>query len=51
MSATILHTTRSEVSSALTTAVLFVLLTVVAYGRWKVKPIVARHRPATVPGV
>jgi uncharacterized membrane protein YphA (DoxX/SURF4 family) len=40
--ATILHTTRGEVSSAITTAILFVLLTFVAYMRWKVKPIVPR---------
>ena len=40
--ATILHTTRGEVSSAITTAILFVLLTFVAYMRWKVKPILPR---------
>ena len=40
--ATILHTTRSEVSSAITTAILFVVLTFVAYMRWKVKPILPR---------
>ena len=40
--ATILHTTRGEVSSAITTAVLFVMLTFVAYMRWKVIPILPR---------
>jgi uncharacterized membrane protein YphA (DoxX/SURF4 family) len=42
-SATVLHLSRNEISSAITTAVLFVLLTVVAYMRWKVKPIPARQ--------
>lgn len=41
-SASILHTTRGETGSAVTTAILFVLLTFVAYMRWKVKPIVSR---------
>ena len=40
--ATILHATRGEVSSAITTAVLLVVLTFVAYMRWKVKPILPR---------
>jgi len=42
VSATILHTTRGEFSSAVTTAVLFALLTFVAYMRWKVRPILPR---------
>ena len=42
VAATVLHTTRGEVSAAITTAVLFVLVTFVAYMRWKVKPIVPR---------
>jgi uncharacterized membrane protein YphA (DoxX/SURF4 family) len=42
VSATILHTTRGEVGAAMTTAILFVLLTFVAYMRWKVKPIPPR---------
>ena len=42
--ATILHTTRGEISSAITTACLFLLLTFVAYMRWRVYPI----RPRTV---
>jgi uncharacterized membrane protein YphA (DoxX/SURF4 family) len=37
--ATMLHASRGETSSAITTAILFVLLTVVAYMRWKVLPI------------
>ena len=40
--ATILHIARGEVSSAMTTAILLVLLTFVAYMRWKVKPILPR---------
>jgi hypothetical protein len=44
ISATILHAIRGELTSALTTAVLLVLLTCVAYLRWKVSPI----RPRTV---
>jgi uncharacterized membrane protein YphA (DoxX/SURF4 family) len=40
--ATILHLVRDELTSALITAILFVLLTVVAYTRWKVKPILPR---------
>jgi uncharacterized membrane protein YphA (DoxX/SURF4 family) len=40
--ATILHITRGEMSSAMTTAVLLALLTFVAYMRWKVKPILPR---------
>jgi uncharacterized membrane protein YphA (DoxX/SURF4 family) len=42
ISATILHTARGEVSSAITTAILFVAATFVAYMRWKVKPILPR---------
>ena len=42
MSATIFHTMRGEISSAITTAILFVLVTFVAYMRWKVKPILPR---------
>jgi uncharacterized membrane protein YphA (DoxX/SURF4 family) len=37
--ATVLHTTRGETSSAITTAILFAMLTFVAYMRWKVRPI------------
>jgi uncharacterized membrane protein YphA (DoxX/SURF4 family) len=44
LSATLLHTTRGEVSSAATTAVLFVVVTFVAYMRWKVNPILARAK-------
>ncbi|HYU80080.1 MAG TPA: DoxX family protein [Vicinamibacterales bacterium] len=43
ISATIFHLARGEVSSAVTTAVLFVLVTSVAYSRWRVAPI----RPRT----
>ena len=41
--ATIFHIQRGEISSAITTAVLFALLTFVAYMRWKVKPIAPRR--------
>jgi uncharacterized membrane protein YphA (DoxX/SURF4 family) len=43
--ATLFHISRGEVSSAITTAILFVLLTFVGYMRWKVMPI----RPRAVP--
>ena len=41
-SATVLHITRGESGSAVSAAVLFVLVTIVAYTRWKVQPIAAR---------
>jgi uncharacterized membrane protein YphA (DoxX/SURF4 family) len=40
--AVILHISRSEVSAAITTAVLLALLTFVAYMRWRVRPILPR---------
>jgi hypothetical protein len=40
--ATIFHAARGEVSSAITTAFLFFLLTFVTYIRWEAKPIVPR---------
>jgi uncharacterized membrane protein YphA (DoxX/SURF4 family) len=39
ISATIFHIARGEMSSAVTTAVLLVLATFVAYMRWRVAPI------------
>jgi len=42
ISATIFHMMRGEVSSAIITAVLLVLATIVAYMRWRVLPIGAR---------
>jgi hypothetical protein len=42
ISATIFHTARGEFSAAVTTAVQFVVVTFVAYMRWKVKPILPR---------
>jgi uncharacterized membrane protein YphA (DoxX/SURF4 family) len=43
VSATILHATRpGEMSSAVTTFVLLIIATFVAYMRWKVKPILPR---------
>jgi uncharacterized membrane protein YphA (DoxX/SURF4 family) len=42
MGATIFHAVRGELSSAITTAILFLLVTFVAYMRWRVKPILPR---------
>src|SRR5262249_38763161 len=42
ISATIFHLTRGETTSAVTTAVLLVMATVVAYMRWRVAPIRSR---------
>ena len=42
ISATIFHVIRGEIGSAMTTAILFALVTFVAYMRWKVKPILPR---------
>src|SRR4051812_5222570 len=42
ISATVFHVSRGEVSSAITTAVLLILATVVAYMRWRVAPILPR---------
>lgn len=41
-SATVFHLSRGEVGSAITTAILFVLVSFVAYGRWKMQPITPR---------
>lgn len=46
-SATVFHLSRGEVSSAITTAILFVLVTFVAYGRWAMRPIAPRSSPHT----
>ena len=43
-SATVLHIVRGESGSAVSAAVLFVLVSVVAYTRWKVLPLPARQR-------
>ncbi|MBI5473824.1 MAG: DoxX family protein [Ignavibacteriae bacterium] len=43
-SATVYHSFRGETSSAIYTAVLFVIITFVAYMRWKVRPIVPRQK-------
>jgi uncharacterized membrane protein YphA (DoxX/SURF4 family) len=45
-----LHISRGEVSSAITTGILFVLLAFVAYMRWKVRPILPRTRAASQTG-
>ena len=42
-SAAVFHLLRGETSSAITTAILFVIAAFVAYMRWRVKPISARH--------
>jgi hypothetical protein len=43
ISATIFHIQRGEVSSAITTAILLVMATFVAYMRWRVRPIALRR--------
>jgi hypothetical protein len=40
--AVILHSVRGEVSAAITTTILLVLVTFVAYARWRVRPILPR---------
>jgi uncharacterized membrane protein YphA (DoxX/SURF4 family) len=40
IAATVFHIQRNEISSAITTAILLVMATAVAYMRWKVRPIV-----------
>jgi len=42
-SATVLHLVRDEFSSAVTTAILFIVAAFVAYARWRVRPIAARN--------
>jgi putative oxidoreductase len=42
-SATVYHSFRGEASSAIYTAVLFIIVTFVAYMRWKIKPILPRQ--------
>lgn len=42
-SATVLHLVRGETESAISTAVIFVLVTLVAALRWKVVPLAARR--------
>jgi uncharacterized membrane protein YphA (DoxX/SURF4 family) len=44
LGATVLHGMRGEVGSAITTAILFIVATFVAYVRWKVNPILPRLR-------
>jgi uncharacterized membrane protein YdjX (TVP38/TMEM64 family) len=46
-----LHISRGEVSSAITTSILFVLVTFVAYMRWRVLPILPRTPVANQGGV
>jgi len=41
--ATVLHSYKNETSSAVTTAVVFVILAFVMYMRWKVKPITGKR--------
>lgn len=42
-SAAVFHLFRGEISGAITTAILFIISVFVAYMRWRVKPISARH--------
>jgi uncharacterized membrane protein YphA (DoxX/SURF4 family) len=48
VSATVWHVARNEISAALTTAVLLVMATLVAYMRWT-RPIPARRPAAALP--
>jgi uncharacterized membrane protein YphA (DoxX/SURF4 family) len=41
-SATVLHLSRGETNSAVSTVILFLLAAFVAYARWRVRPIAAR---------
>ena len=43
-SATVLHFSRGETASGISAAVIFLLVSVIAYTRWKVAPIAARRR-------
>jgi uncharacterized membrane protein YphA (DoxX/SURF4 family) len=47
VSATVLHISRGETSSAITTVILFAMLTFVAYMRWKVRPISSSRAPSS----
>jgi zinc transporter ZupT len=48
VSATVLHLSRGELSSAAITLVLLLLATVVADGRWRRRPIASRRERARV---
>lgn len=50
-SATVLHLARGETSSAVTTAILLLLATFVAYARWRVRPIASRSGRRSAPRV
>jgi hypothetical protein len=43
VNATVLHTIRGEISSAITTAILFGFITLAAYGRLLIRAIAARR--------
>src|SRR5689334_25406759 len=43
-SASVFHLVRGEIASAISAVVIFLLVSVVAYTRWKVAPIAARRR-------
>jgi uncharacterized membrane protein YphA (DoxX/SURF4 family) len=43
-SATVFHVSRGETASGISAAVIFLLVSVIAYTRWKVAPIAARRR-------
>jgi hypothetical protein len=49
VSATVLHLSRGEISSAATTFVLLLIASVVAYGRWRRLPIAPRGGSAARP--
>lgn len=43
LSATVLHLMRAEYGPTVTTVILFLLGSFLAYGRWRLRPITARH--------
>lgn len=43
-SATVFHLYRGETASAISAAVIFILVSLIAYTRWRVAPIAARRR-------
>lgn len=47
-SATVFHSFRGETSSAVYTAVLFIIITFAGYMRWKVKPILSRSEAVNI---
>lgn len=51
LSATVLHIARAETASAVSTAILCVVAAMVAYGRWRLRPIEARGVGRSAAGI